>query len=305
MNQPLISIALCTYNGERFLKKQIDSLFDQTHTSLQIVICDDASQDDTKKIIEEYKDDRLKKIFNSQNIGYIKNFEQAIALCEGDFIALCDQDDIWKPNKIEKMLSNIDDAFLLFSDSELIDENDNSLNKKISDLRNLQNCNVLPGYVWSNCVWGHAIFIKKDFLNYSLPVPDGAKHDIWLGFTAACLGKIKYLPEALTLYRQHTTSLTTTLPVKGFRRTENKRYQDYIEKLQWIKCMKDFAYNPDVDFFKELYKLYINTDTASRIKLFRFLLTRRKKIFAFRNRSYMSQLNEIRKICRKVYPNKN
>ena len=189
MSQPLVSIALCTYNGEQFLEKQIDSLLNQTYSNLQIIICDDASQDDTKAILEDYSDSRIKKIFNHKNIGYIKNFEQAINLCKGDFIALCDQDDIWKPEKIETMLNSIDDAWLLFCDSELIDEQDKLLHKKLSDLRNLQNCNVLPGYVWSNCVWGHAIFMNKDLLNYALPVPDGAKHDIWLGFTAACLGK--------------------------------------------------------------------------------------------------------------------
>jgi len=303
MSQPVVSIALCTYNGEQFLKKQIDSLLNQTYSNLQIIICDDASQDDTKAILEDYSDSRIKKIFNHKNIGYIKNFEQAINLCKGDFIALCDQDDIWKPEKIETMLNSIDDAWLLFCDSELIDEQDKLLHKKLSDLRNLQNCNVLPGYVWSNCVWGHAIFMNKDLLNYALPVPDGAKHDIWLGFTAACLGKIKYLPNPLTLYRQHTTSLTTTLPLKPIARDRDKRYKDYVEKLQWIKCMKDFVPNPEVGFFTELYKLYSDINT-NRIKLFKFLLSRRKEIFSFKKKSNLSQLNEIRKICRNVFPNK-
>ena len=130
MSQPVVSIALCTYNGEQFLKKQIDSLLNQTYSNLQIIICDDASQDDTKAILEDYSDSRIKKIFNHKNIGYIKNFEQAINLCKGDFIALCDQDDIWKPEKIETMLNSIDDAWLLFCDSELIDEQDNLLHKK-------------------------------------------------------------------------------------------------------------------------------------------------------------------------------
>ena len=304
MSRPLVSIALCTYNGERFLKKQIDSLLTQTYTNLQIIICDDASNDGTKAILETYRDPRLTMIFNPENIGYIKNFEKAMHLCDGNFIALCDQDDIWKPDKIDTMLNNIDDALLLFCDSELIDEYDKPLHKKISDLRNLQNCNTLPGYVWSNCVWGHAILINKDLLTYTLPVPEGAKHDIWLGFTAACLGKIKYLPTPLTLYRQHTTSQTITLPVKAIRRDQNKLYKDYTEKLQWIKCMKGFVPNPEIVFFDELYKLYRDQNKANRIKLFKFLLLKRKEIFSFRNKSYLSQLNEIRKICRRVHPNK-
>ena len=300
MNQPLVSIALCTYNGERFLKKQIDSLLNQTYSNLQIIICDDASQNNTKAIIDSYADQRLSKIFNQKNIGYIKNFEQAIGLCNGGFIALCDQDDIWKPHKIETMLNNIKDAWLLFSDSELIDEDDNYLGKNISDLRNLYNCNTLPGYVWSNCVWGHTIFMNRNLTDYALPVPEGAKHDIWLGFTAACLRKIKYLDEPLTLYRQHATTQTITVPVKVIARDQNKKYLDYIEKLKWIKCMKDFVPNPEIDFFNELYKLYGDLHKTNRIKLFTFLLKNRKKIFSFRRKSYLSQLNEIRKICRNV-----
>ncbi|MEO6330487.1 MAG: glycosyltransferase family 2 protein [Ginsengibacter sp.] len=300
MTHTLVSIALCTYNGERFLKKQIDSLLNQTHAKLQIVICDDASEDNTKDILNSYNDPRLKKIFNTKNVGYVKNFQQAIALCDGRFIALCDQDDIWKTNKIEKLLNNIGDALLLFSDSELIDEEDNYLGKKIADLRKLYNCNILQGYVWSNCVWGHSIFMNRNLIDHALPVPEGAKHDIWLGFTAACLGKIKYLDEPLTSYRQHEAAETTTLPLKAKARTKQKRYQDYIEKLKWIECMKNFVPNPEAAFFKELYRLYEDLQKGNRIELFYFLLKNRKKIFSFRKKSYPSQLNEIRKICRPV-----
>ncbi len=298
MSKPLVSIALCTYNGERFLRKQIDSLLQQTYANMQIIVCDDASQDDTIKILKSYTDLRLRTIYNEKNLGYIKNFEKAISLCSGEFIALCDQDDIWKPNKIEVMLNNIDDALLLFSDSELIDEHDNYLGKRISDIRRLYNCNILPGYVWSNCVWGHTILMNKNLIDYALPVPHGAKHDIWLGFTAACVSRIKYLAEPLTLYRQHVATQTITLSEKAIARDKNKRYVDYLEKLQWIKCMKDFAGNPEIIFFDKLYELYKDPGKINRIKLLKFLLLNRNKIFSFRKKSYLSQLNEIRKICR-------
>jgi hypothetical protein len=142
--------------------------------------------------------------------------------------------------------------------------------------------------------------MNRTLTGYALPVPEGAKHDIWLGFTAACLGKIKYMDESLTLYRQHATSQTITVPVKAIARDQNKKYADYIEKLQWIKCMKDFVPNPEKDFFDELHKLYGDLHKTSRLKLFRFLLRNRKKIFSFRKKSYLSQVNEIRKICRNV-----
>ena len=304
MNQSLVSIALCTYNGEKFLRKQIDSLLAQTYRQIEVIVCDDASNDGTKLILDEYNDPRLMKYFNQENIGYTRNFEQAIRYCTGQFIAICDQDDIWKNTKIDRMLNSIDDTWLLFSDSELIDEKELPLGKKLSDLRNLHNCNVLPGYVWSNCVWGHTILMNQKLMPHALPLPEGAKHDIWLGFTAACLGKIKYLAEPLSLYRQHTASQTITLPLKANARDPDKKYADYIEKLKWIRCMKNFTPNPEEDFFSELYKLYQDQRSTSRIKLFRFLLKHRKKVFSFRNKSYVSQLNEIRKICRNVHPGK-
>lgn len=300
MNQPLVSIALCTYNGEKFLRKQIDSLLAQTYPHIEVIVCDDASSDDTAGILNSYTDPGMVKYFNPENIGYIRNFEQAIRHCTGQYIAICDQDDVWRENKIERMLNSIDDAWLLFSDSELIDEQGLQLGKKLSDLRNLYNCNVLPAYVWSNCVWGHTILMDQRLIQHALPLPEGAKYDIWLGFTAACLGKIKYLPEAMSFYRQHSGSQTITLPLKPVARDPDKKYADYIEQLQWITCMKNFVTNPEQNFFNELYKLYQDHSGMGRVNLFGFLLKHRKKIFAFRNKSYVSQLNEIRKICRKV-----
>jgi Glycosyltransferases involved in cell wall biogenesis len=137
MDQPLVSIALCTYNGEKFLRKQIDSLLAQTYPHIEVIVCDDASSDGTAGILNSYTDPGMIKYFNPENIGYIRNFEQAIRHCTGQYIAICDQDDVWKENKIERMLNSIDDAWLLFSDSELIDEQGLQLGKKLSDLRNL------------------------------------------------------------------------------------------------------------------------------------------------------------------------
>jgi hypothetical protein len=91
---------------------------------------------------------------------------------------------------------------------------------------------------------------------------------------------------------------TTTLPIKTKARTHEKRYQDYIEKLKWIECMKNFVPNPETEFFNKLYNLYGNLRNGNRIKLFWFLMKNRKKIFSFKKKSYLSQLNETRKICR-------
>ncbi|MEP6616827.1 MAG: glycosyltransferase family 2 protein [Ginsengibacter sp.] len=300
MDEPLVSIALCTYNGERFLRRQIDSLLNQTYPNLEIIICDDASGDLTKEIINSYRDDRLVKNFNTINIGYVKNFEHAISICTGKFIALCDQDDLWQPEKIQSMLDSMGNSLLIFSDSALIDENDNYLKRNISDLRKLYNCRVLHGYVWSNCVWGHAILMNRELLDLAMPVPKGAKHDIWFAFTAACMGKIKYLNKVLTFYRQHSSSETITISVPATKRNKKTKYGDYIEKLSWIKCQRDFSANNEKEFFNRLFQLYSDLSLSNRIALADLLLKNRARIFSFTYRSTLSQLNEIRKICRKV-----
>ena len=96
--QPLVSIAICTYNGERFLKKQIDSLLNQGYSNIEIIAVDDRSTDRTWDMLQEYaqKDKRVQTYQNEKNLGYARNFEKAITLCKGDFIALADQDDIWE-----------------------------------------------------------------------------------------------------------------------------------------------------------------------------------------------------------------
>src|SRR5581483_6393778 len=102
-NEPLVSIALCTYNGEKFLRKQLDSLLLQDYNNIEIIIVDDRSTDNTWHIVQEYakKDTRIFAYRNHQNIGYIRNFEKAILLCRGDYIALADQDDIRESRKIQ------------------------------------------------------------------------------------------------------------------------------------------------------------------------------------------------------------
>lgn len=106
--QPLVSVVLCTYNGEKFLRPQIDSITAQTYPNLEIIIVDDVSSDSTSSILEEYrqKDSRVKFHINSANIGYNKNFEKAFSLATADYIAISDQDDIWESNKIELMMKD-------------------------------------------------------------------------------------------------------------------------------------------------------------------------------------------------------
>ena len=102
----MVSVAIATYNGERFIKEQLDSIFNQSLLPDEIVVFDDNSSDDTLKIVEQYKNNNIKIIIykNEQNKGFRMNFYNAIKKCNGDYIFLCDQDDIWNNNKVELMI---------------------------------------------------------------------------------------------------------------------------------------------------------------------------------------------------------
>src|SRR5947209_4830727 len=125
---PLISVVLCTYNGGDFLKEQIDSILNQTWDAFELIISDDHSSDNTKNILQTYNaHPSVRLFFQDKNLGPIKNVEFSLRQTKGDFIAFSDQDDIWKPEKLETLFSNIGDRLLVYSDSELVNEKGEAL----------------------------------------------------------------------------------------------------------------------------------------------------------------------------------
>ncbi|MCX6207612.1 MAG: glycosyltransferase family 2 protein [Bacteroidetes bacterium] len=200
-----ISVVMATYNGEHFLRKQLDSILSQTISPKEIIIVDDCSIDSTVAIVQEYCNQypTIRLISNEKNLGYIGNFEKGMRLTKGDFIALSDQDDIWLPNKLEKLYQGLGAHLLIYSDSELIDESDNPLHKKMSDIKNqiaYDNCLMYTIGAWAP---GHAFLFKKELLERCIPFPTIVTHDFWIGFVATCYSTIQYLPEPLVQYRQH------------------------------------------------------------------------------------------------------
>ena len=138
-----VDILLATYNGARFLKEQLDSILNQTHTEFRLIISDDKSTDKTRAIIEEYaaKDSRIEYYFQKKNLGVIKNFEFLLKKVESDYFMFSDQDDIWKENKIELSLAKLkeDDADLVYSDLEVVDRDLKTIYKSYWKLKGLEN----------------------------------------------------------------------------------------------------------------------------------------------------------------------
>lgn len=157
----LCSIALTTYNGEQFVLTQLESLSNQTIKDIEIVVCDDGSSDATCEILKQYaiKEPRMRFYRNDINLGFKKNFEKVIGLCHGDYIALCDQDDIWLPNHIELLLQHMDEkAQIVCGNSLLIDENDRETGKTLSYLDSMD-------YIPNTClgIANHIIMNENTF----------------------------------------------------------------------------------------------------------------------------------------------
>lgn len=209
-DSPLISIPLCTYNGARYLREQLDSLLMQTYERVEIIAVDDASTDTTVAILREYasKHACMRVEVNPVNVGFKQNFADALSLCAGEYIAPCDQDDIWLPEKLAQMHARLNDKLLAYCDSELIDANGAALQRSMSDKWHMRSVADPAAFAMENNISGHAMLFKRELLQRALPIPAGFFHDWWLAAVAASVAGIVYCPQRLVRYRQHASNVT-------------------------------------------------------------------------------------------------
>jgi glycosyltransferase involved in cell wall biosynthesis len=206
MNEiPLVSVVLGTYNGEAYLHEQLRSVLAQTWPALEIIAIDDCSGDRTVDILREYagRDPRMRVVVNERNLGFVRNFEKGCRLAGGKYIALCDQDDYWFPEKIAKMVAAIDGYPMVYCDSDLCDEALQPLGRRISDLVHYQSFGDCRQLCVFSRMYGHATLITRDLFARASPFLEEVPHDGWLAYHATLYGGVLYLPEVLVKYRQH------------------------------------------------------------------------------------------------------
>ncbi|MDN4012873.1 glycosyltransferase family 2 protein [Chryseobacterium gambrini] len=212
------SVAVCTYNGEKFLQQQIDSILNQTHPVDEIIVCDDGSADATVEILNSYKE-KYPELFqihiNEKNLRSVKNFEKAISLCTHEIIFLSDQDDIWVENKVEKYLNYFEthpEIEVIASNGFGIDEYGKKIDAySLWDIPYfLQEHNILISYFdiitkISNIATGATMALKREFFQRCVPFPviENYHHDEWLATCAAYENSFVILHEKLFYYRIH------------------------------------------------------------------------------------------------------
>lgn len=260
-DSPTVSVAMCTYNGERFLAEQLQSIQQQTRLPDQVVVCDDGSTDATRAMLEQFARSASFPVilrFNSKNLGVTRNFSQAISLCQGDFIALCDQDDRWHSSKLERLAQTLAAnplAGFVCSNAALINQDGA---RKVGALwdRWRINPSMLAAQgprerrlhlLRANCVTGATMMIRRDLTcQYALPIPPSWVHDHWITLLCEIIERPGCaIPDLLTEYRQHDGQVLGLGRKSRFARRANLNERDnaqlaslqrYIDLKQHLVC---------------------------------------------------------------------
>ncbi len=214
----MVSVLLASYNGEKYIREQLDSILNQTFSDLSIVISDDLSADGTPEIIREYEEQypgRVRSLRNSERSGSAQNnFFRLLKSEADDYIMLCDQDDVWLPDKVEVTLREMKKLeaewgeavpLLVHGDLSVTDKEGGILHKSMAEYQKIAvHDNRFSHYLVENNITGNTVMINRALLEFLADVPkECVMHDWWLGLLASCFGRISYIDRPLVLYRQH------------------------------------------------------------------------------------------------------
>jgi glycosyltransferase involved in cell wall biosynthesis len=209
IHRPRVSVCMATYNGERFLRLQMDSVLTQLGERDELVVTDDGSTDSTLQIVESYRDPRVKILPFVKRLGATRAFERAIAYATGEYIFLCDQDDVWFPDKVAVSVQVLQDQAVLavVSDARVIDGNGDTLIESYQSWRGSR-----EGF-WSN--WakngflGCCMAFRGSAKRILLPFPTTINmHDEWIGLCCSTAGFVRFTPRPLIAYRRHGGNVT-------------------------------------------------------------------------------------------------
>lgn len=233
MSTNRISVCIATYNGADFIEAQIRSILPQLSLDDEIVISDDSSTDSTLKIIDSINDTRIRILPLVAFKSPIFNFENAIRASTGEFIYLCDQDDVWLPDKIcavQKILQDTD-THLVLSDCKVVDENLNVIHQSYRGLYNFRN--HWSQFLSLNPYLGCCMAFKREILFKILPFPKFIPmHDIWIGYVCEFFFNVAVLEKPLMLYRRHASNAT---PYTATSRSNNSLLKKIAFRINTLR----------------------------------------------------------------------
>ncbi|HOD27260.1 MAG TPA: glycosyltransferase family 2 protein [Bacteroidales bacterium] len=207
----MISVCMATFNGERYLKEQLDSILSQLGDEDELVVSDDGSSDKTHEIIHAYEDKRI-RFFHNQRKGIANNFENALSRARGDFIFLADQDDVWLAGKLDKMVEFLEKESLdvAMCNCALVDQELNIIKSPHFDSEWPMKRTLLSN-LYKNAWLGCCMVLRSSVLKATMPFPKGlVAHDLWLALYAQWHFRTGYMDEVLVLYRRHDNTVSFT-----------------------------------------------------------------------------------------------
>ena len=214
----MVSVLLAAYNGENYIRDQLDSILNQTFSDLSVVISDDLSEDDTPAIIQKYEEqypDRIRILENRVKSGSaMNNFFRLLKSVSDEYVMLCDQDDIWLEDKVEATLTEMkrleeqwgtEVPLLVHGDLSVTDKEGNILHQSLAKYQKIAvHDNRFSHYLVENNITGNTVMVNKALQRLLENTPkECVMHDWWMGLLASCFGKISYIDRPLVLYRQH------------------------------------------------------------------------------------------------------
>ena len=303
MNDEVL-IVMATYNGGKYLNEQLDSLLQQTYPAWTLLVHDDGSTDETPALLRAYVKkypDKIKILEDNTFFGSASlNFSHLLSMADAEYIMLCDQDDVWFPEKIEKTLQKMkamelkypDVPLLVHTDLNVVGENMELLDNSFWHFGNLDpKYDALSRLLMQNFITGCTVMLNRRLLRKAMPIPESAiMHDWWLGLVASRFGKIGFLPEATIAYRQHDNNDTGA---KRFGTVEVlKRMRSYMDpQLLYRQLMRNRKqadaflkyFGPELDEDeKEMLSAFAAMDTFSfvekRALLFKYGLFKQGRV---------------------------
>ncbi len=269
---PFVSIALTTYNGVKYLRQQLDSLLNQTYKNFEIVISDDGSNKETISILNEYanKDARLRWSQSPYERGFIKNTQNAILLCKGEIIFLCDQDDVWYNDKVRLRIDAYRDSSVMWVYNRLVLV-DESGNKAVGYLEDTINDYYEKGrmklryYTWGSCIGGAMTSYRASILYKAMPIGKYAPaHDSWIQL-AIFPAKSFFIDKILQVYRLHGGNEVGWGKKKSpeeIRETENRAIS---ENMRYLKHLPK---NKNLQLWKRIFFFAVYQIKALRSKIY-------------------------------------
>jgi len=205
----MISVCMASYNGGKYIREQLESILSQLPSDVEIVIADDGSTDDTLQVVESLNELRIRMLPAEKHLGVIYNYERALLASKGEIVFLADQDDVWLPGKVTKVLDALKEFDLVAHDAWMLRPSESSWTRsgKLNDIRAYKSGVVVNW--WKNSFTGCCMAFRRNVLDKALPFPKNLPmHDQWLGIVAEKFFKVKFIDEPLVEYRQHSTNAT-------------------------------------------------------------------------------------------------